>query len=67
MVAGTMFGSHPTPSQLIGYSLATTGIKYIIADWLDPTPRKVFLGAMIIGSTFTVTHNHVIVGTRIEF
>ena len=63
---GTMFGSHPTSSQLVGYSLITTSMKYIIADWLSPEHRKVFLGALIIGGMFTVTHNHVIVGIRID-
>ena len=60
-------GGTPTTNQIAAYAITANTLKYFIADVLPGNYRKAFLGVLILGSTFTVIHNHQIVGVRISF
>jgi len=60
-------GGTPSTGQIATYGVTINIMKYFIADALPGGYRKVFLGALIMGSTFTITHNYAVAGIRIEY
>jgi len=65
-VAKRLIGEHPTVGQVDAYFVAYIASTLLIADWLTPQNRKLYLGVVTMISIVVTAHNRSI-GVKIGF